>query len=536
MTRSLLINRMADRLPYGRGSALSRDREEAVTGIFQQAPGGTHKIASRLAVTAIVVCVVLLTACSVGPKYTRPVAPAPTAYKELGAPDADSTWKAAQPGDELSRGKWWERFHDPELNKLEEKLNISNQNIAGASANVQAARAMIREARAQYFPTVTANPGITNSRLSTAFGQNIGNTFTTFSLPFEASWEPDLWGRVRNTVKANTFAAQASVADLENVRLSAQADLAADYYELRAQDALKQLLDSTASAYQEALGLTRALYRAGVGNDEAVAQAEAQWKVTQAQDTNLGVLRAQYEHAIALLAGQPASEFALPVEVLKTSPPSIPAGVPSELLERRPDIAAAERAVAQGNAQIGIAKTAFFPTITLSASAGLQSISFVKWLEWPSRIWSVGPGLAQTIFDAGLRKATVQQFQASYDQTVANYRQSVLTAFQEVEDNLAALRILSQVIEQQDSAIESAGRSLREAEVRYQAGIDPYLNVITAQTALLGDQQAAVQFRMQRMVASVQLIKALGGGWDSSQIPSEKELGAKTSEGSSVKP
>jgi len=469
--------------------------------------------------------VLLLAGCSIGPKYTRPSTPAVPAYKELGAANVvEGSWKPAQPSDQAARGKWWESFQDPQLNQLEEKLNISNQNIAAAAANVQAARAMIREARAQYFPTLTANPGITNSRLSTAFGQTIGATFTTYSLPLEASWEPDLWGRIRNTVKSNTFAAQASVADLENARLSAQAQLAADYYELRAQDAQKQVLDSTVSAYREALELTRDLYKAGLDNDEAIAQAESQLKATQAQDTNLGVLRAQYEHAIALLAGQPASTFSVPVEVLKASPPAIPVGIPSQLLERRPDIAAAERSVAQANAQIGIAQTAFFPTVTLSASAGLESLSIAKWFEWPSRIWSVGPSLAQTIFDAGLRRATVQQFQAAYDQTVANYRETVLTAFQQVEDNLAALRILTQVIEQQNSAIDSAGRNLREAEVRYKAGLDPYLNVITAQTTLLNDQQAVVSFRMQQMVAGVQLIEALGGGWDASQIPSGKEL------------
>jgi len=496
---------------------------------------GTYKITSQLAKINLVSAAVLLTACSIGPKYTKPSALVPPAYKEAGAPNVEGDWKPAQPRDDAARGKWWEGFNDAQLNQLEDKLNISNQNIAAAAANVQAARAMIREAHAQYFPAVTANPGITNSRLSTAFGQTIGANFTTYSLPLDVSWEPDLWGRIRNTVKANTFAAQASVADLENVRLSAQADLAADYYELRAQDALKQLLDSTVRAYQEALGLTRDLYRAGVGNDEAVAQAEAQLKATEAQDTNLGVLRAQYEHAIALLAGQPASTFEVSVAPLEASPPSISLGIPSELLERRPDIAAAERAVAQANALIGIAKTAFFPTITLSASAGLQSLSIAKWFEWPSRIWSVGPGLAQTIFDAGLRKATVQQYQASYDQTVANYRQSVLTAFQQVEDNLAALRILTEVIEEQDSATESAARSLKEAEARYNAGIDPYLNVLNAQTALFADQQAAVNFRMQRMVASVQLIKALGGGWDASQIPSSKELGAKIPDGANAR-
>ena len=273
------------------------------------------------------------------------------------------------------------------------------------------------------------------------------------------------------------------------------------------------------SADQEALELTRNLCQAGLSNDEALAQAESQLQATQAQDTNLGVLRAQYEHAIAVLAGQPASAFSLPLaETSRLAPPSIPIGVPSQLLERRPDIAEAERAVAQANAQIGLAKSAFFPALTLSAQAGFQSLSVVDWLAWPSRVWSVGPSLAQTIFDAGLRRATVQQYQATYDQTVANYRQTVLTAFQQVEDNLAALRILSQAIEQQDSATESAARSLREAEARYKGGLDPYLNVIAAQTALLNSQQTAVNFRAQQMVAGVQLIKALGGGWNANAL------------------
>lgn len=463
---------------------------------------------------------VLLAGCNIGPKYVKPSVPAVPAYKELGATNVVvGEWKPAEPGDRASRGKWWESFQDSELNRLEDKLNVSNQNIAAAAANVQAARALIRQARAQYFPTVSANPGISNSRISNAFGQSVGVNYNLYTLPLEASWEPDLWGRVRKTVESNTFAAQSAAADLENVRLSAQSDLATDYYELRAQDALKQVLDSTVAAYTETLALTRDLYRAGLDSDEAVAQAESQWKATQAQDTNVGVLRAQYEHAIAVLAGDPASTFSIPARVVRANPPAIPLGLPSQLLERRPDIAAAERLVAQANAQIGIAKTAYYPNITLSGDVGFESVAIAKWLAWPSRIWSVGPGLAETIFDAGLRRATIQQYRANYDQTVANYRQTVLTAFQQVEDNLAALRILAQVIDQQNEAIDAAGRNLAEAEVRYKAGLDPYLNVIVAQTALLNDQQAVVNFREQQMVASVQLVKAVGGGWDLSQLP-----------------
>jgi len=468
----------------------------------------------------------LLAGCDFAPKYTRPSTPVVPSYKELGTPAADGEWKAAQPADESARGKWWESFRDPRLNALEEKLNISNQNIAAAAANVQASRALIQEARAQYFPALSANPAITNSHLSTAFGQTFSATFNTYALPLEASWEPDLWGRVRNSVRASRFAAEASVADLENVRLSAQADLAADYYELRGQDALKQVLDSTVAAYRETLELTLDVYKAGLGNDEAVAQAEAQLKAAQAQDTNLGVLRAQYEHAIALLTGQPASTFELAVAPLAEGPPAIPAGVPSELLERRPDIAAAERAVAQANAEIGIARAAFYPSITLSAAAGFQTVSAARWLEWPSRVWSVGPSLAQSIFDAGLRRATVQQYVAIYDQTVANYRETVLSAFQQVEDDLAALRILSQAIEQENEAIDAAGRNLEEAGVRYKAGVDPYLNVLVAQTNLLNAQQAAVSFRVERLVAGVHLIKALGGGWDLSLLTAAGSPGA----------
>ncbi len=488
--------------------------------------------------TASLVSLLLLTACVVGPRYARPPVQTPPAYKELPQRDdqTQSEWKIAEPNDGTIRGKWWEMFDDPKLNELEEKAASSNQNIAAAAANFLAARALVRQARSQYFPTVSTNPNMAYTRTSPGqlgglVGSSSGITlkpYSDYSLPFDASWEPDFWGRIRNTVRGNVYAAQASAADLENVRLSEQAELAADYYELRAQDSLIQLLASTVVAYQETFDLTRSQYRAGLGSDEAVAQAEAQLKAAQAQETALGVQRAQYEHAIAVLIGQPASTFSLPAQALEAKPPAIPTGVPSELLERRPDIAMSERAVAQANAQIGVAKAAYFPTVLLSGSAGFGNTSLSSWLTWPSRFWSVGPSIAETIFDAGLRRATVQQYRANYDMTVANYRETVLTAFQQVEDNLASLRILSQAIGQQDAAVEAAARSLREAMVRYGAGIDPYLNVITAQTTLLNDQQTAVNYRMQEMVASVQLIKALGGGWDATHIPSPKEVRAAT--------
>jgi NodT family efflux transporter outer membrane factor (OMF) lipoprotein len=474
----------------------------------------------------------LLGGCNVGPRYSKPPVQTPAAYKE------SDSWQVAQPKDDVLHGNWWELFGDPQLNALEQQVNVSNQNIAAAFASFLQARALVKEARAQYYPTLTTSPSVTRSRSSANLTQSgggvatagtaaagtssTGRTFTDYDLPFDASWTPDLWGRVRNTVTSNAAAAQASAADLENTRLTAQAELAVDYYQLRTQDSLKQLLDATVVAYQESLQLNQALYDTGIGADEAVAQAEVQLKSTQAQDTNLGIARAQYEHAIALLVGQPASSFSIPVEPLKAAPPAIPVGVPSQLLERRPDVAASERLMAQANAQIGIAKAAYYPTLTLSATGGFESSAISDWLTWPSRFWSVGPTLAETLFDAGLRRATVQQYQAAYDQTVATYRQTVLTAFQQVEDNLAALRILSIQVQQQDGAVNAAQRYLTTATDRYKLGLDPYLDVISAQTTLLSNQQTAATLRMQQLTDSVQLIEALGGGWDSAQIPSSQ--------------
>jgi NodT family efflux transporter outer membrane factor (OMF) lipoprotein len=453
---------------------------------------------------------------------------APETYKEVTPDDLKKMdgWKVAQPQDSALHGKWWEILGDTQLNTLEEQVNVSNQNVAAAFANFMAARALVREARAQYFPTVTAGASIIRQHQPSASTVTTsGTTYTDYSLPFDASWTPDLWGRVRNQVRANVANAQASAADLENTRLTAQAELAVDYFQLRGQDALKQLLDSTVVAYEESLKLTKALYETGIDSDESVAQAETQLEATRALDTNIGILRSQYEHAIALLAGQPASSFSIAIEPLKTPPPAIPFGVPSQLLERRPDIAASERLMAQANAQIGVAKAAYYPTVTLSASAGFQTANGASnWFKWSSRFWSMGPTIAETIYDGGLRRATVEQYRAQYDQTVANYRNTVLTAFQQVEDNLSSLRVLSQEIQEQDTAIQSAQRSLNLATDRYRLGIDPYLNVITAQTTLFSNQQTAVNLRIEQIVDSVQLIEALGGGWDSSTLPSSQQI------------
>ena len=485
----------------------------------------------------------LLSGCTVGPSYHPPAAATAASYKELVATDGDAAggWKLAQPNDAVIRDNWWELFDDPQLNALEQQVNVSNQNIAASFASFMEARALVKQARSQYFPTLTTSPSVTRGRQPVASASSsrtaagspvtsVNGLYTDYSLPFDASWTPDLWGRVRNTVKGNVAAAQASAADLQNTRLTAHAELAVDYYELRSQDALRQLLDATVLAYQESLELTQALYETGIDDDEAVAQAEVQLQSTQAQATNLGIARAQFEHAIALLVGQPASSFSIPVDVgpLKVAVPLVPIGVPSQLLERRPDIAANERLMAQANAQIGVATSAYYPTLTLGASAGFESSSLSNWLTWPNRFWSVGPTLSETLFDAGLRRATVQQYQAAYDQTVASYRQTVLTAFQQVEDNLAALRILSREIGQQDEAVASAQRLLAIATNRYQLGLDPYVDVISAQTALLSAQQTAVNLRLQQLTADVQLIEALGGGWNVSQMPTSKDIASRS--------
>ncbi|MEJ0006940.1 MAG: efflux transporter outer membrane subunit [Steroidobacteraceae bacterium] len=462
----------------------------------------------------------VMAGCTVGPPYHKPAVESPGAYRELTAAQFKDTdgWKVAAPQDAALRDNWWELFGDPRLNALEDQVQHSNQNVAGAYAAFMQARALVRQAQSQYWPTLSVGASATRSRQP---GAGTGNEF---SLPFDASWTPDLWGRVRNQVKGNIAAAQSSAADLANVQLTAQAEVAVDYFQLRSQDALIALAAVTVKAYSESLEVTRAQFETGIGSEEAVAQAQVQLQTTQAQATNLGIARAQYEHALAVLVGQPASTFTVPVLQSNVRPPAVPLGVPSQLLERRPDVAADERLMAQANAQIGVADAAYFPSLTLSASAGFQSTSATNWLTWPARFFSVGPSISETIFDGGLRSATVAQYRAAYDQSVATYRQTVLTAFQQVEDNLASLRILSQEIGQQDQAVISAQRYVTLATDRYKLGLDPYLDVITAQTALFSNQQTNVNLRMQQLTASVQLIEALGGGWDASRLPTSADI------------
>lgn len=485
---------------------------------------------ARIGATAL--CgILMLQGCVLGPNYNRPSAPAPATFKEMTPDDMQKlAWKVAEPKDANLHGNWWEIFGDQELNSLVEQVDISNQNVAAAFANFMAARAVVRQARSQYFPTVTVGLGLTAANSSVTSGSFVSGSsgsdqsFTVYSFPFDASWTPDLWGRVSNTVRSDVAAAQTSEADLENTRLTAQAEVAVDYFELRSQDSLKELLDSTVVAFERFLKFTKAQYETGIDSDEAVAQAETQLETTRAQDTGVGVQRAQFEHAIALLVGQPASNFSIAVEALKTRPPAIPFGLPSQLLERRPDIAAAERKMAQANAQIGVARAAYFPTLTLSAAAGFQSLDPSSWFTWPSRIWALGPTLSDPIFDAGLRRATVDQTWALYYQSVATYRNTVLTAFQQLEDNLSSLRILALEIQQLDDAVKAAQWNLAVATDRYRLGVDPYLNVITAQTTLLSTQQTVVSLREQQMVASVQLVEALGGGWDANELPTPQQI------------
>jgi len=459
----------------------------------------------------------LLVGCSVGPRYARPSAPESPQFKEL-----PPSWKTAQPNDHLAKGKWWEVFQDPQLNQLEEQINISNQTLKAAQAQFEQARALVRVNRAGYYPTITAGVGASRNRVSTARpnGQFTStNPFTDLTLPVDLSYEVDVWGRVRHTVQAARANAQATAADLETVSLSVHAELAADYFQLRTFDADAQLLDSTVASYTRALELTQSRYGGGVASQVDVAQAQTQLETTRALAIDVRVARAQFEHAIAVLVGQAPAKFSLAFMPLGAVPPAVPTGLPSELLERRPDIAAQERRMAVANEEIGIATAAFYPTISLTATGGFEGNSISNWFVGPGGFVSAGASAVETIFDAGRRRAVSDQAKSAYDESVANYRQTVLTAFQEVEDNLAAIRLLEDESRTQQGAVDAAERSLALSNNRYKGGVANYLEVTTAQTFALADERTAVQIAGRRMTASVQLIKALGGGWDTSSLP-----------------
>jgi NodT family efflux transporter outer membrane factor (OMF) lipoprotein len=470
----------------------------------------------------------LLCACNPAPKYARPPAQTPSAYKEA-TPDKDGQtgWKLAQPGDATLRGKWWEIYNDPQLNALEEQVAVNNQSLKAAEANFRAARAQVVIARSSLYPTIGAAPAYTNSRVSGTIARITSSTNNEYSLPVDVSYTPDFWHRIRNQIKEEAYLAQASAADIATALLTTQADLATDYFELRATDMERKILDDTMQNYRQNVDLTTTLYKTGINSEQDLVQAQNQLDTATAQATDLGVARAEYEHAIATLIGKPPSELTIAVATFNPTPPQIPVGVPSTLLERRPDIAALERTIAAQNAAIGVARAAYYPTLTLSVSGGLESYSFLHWFSAPSRFWSLGPSLSQTLFDGGSRRGQNQAAIAQYDAAVANYRQTVLTSFQAVEDQLSTLRILTQEIGEDQTAINSSQRYLDLALIRFKAGVDSYLNVITAQNSLLTNRESQVAAELRRYTSSVSLVMALGGGWDPNSLPSEKDLAAK---------
>ena len=471
----------------------------------------------RLAV-AVAALAIALAGCDVGPDYQRPAAAVPAAYKEAG-------WQKARPADATPRGAWWVVFRDPALDGLEPQVEVSNQTLKSAEAKFREAEAIVAQARAGYFPTADINASATRSGAGGGGSRGgSGGVSNAFSITAGASWIPDLWGKVRRTVESNVASAEASAGDVANAKLAAQGQLAGDYMQLRVADALKRLLDSAVEAYGESLRIAQNQYNAGIASAADVAQARTQLQSTTAQSVAVGILRAQLEHAIAVLIGKPPAELTIAPVATVPALPEIPAGLPSTLLERRPDIAAAERRMAAANAQIGVAETAFFPDVSLSANAGTAAATLAKLMSASSAIWSLGSTLAETVFDAGARQALVEEARATYDAAVADYRQSVLNGFQQVEDQLAALRILAEQAAAEDSALASAREAERIVLNQYKAGTVAYTSVVVAQTAALSNAEAALNVQQSRLVAAVALIEALGGGWDAAQLPGRERI------------
>ena len=475
------------------------------------------------ALFAIWVAILQLIGCAVGPKYKTPTAPVPPAYKE------NANWKVAQPSENKLGGKWWEIFDDPQLNALQEQVNVSNQNLKVAFAQYQEARAALRYTRADYYPSLTAGPTVSRQKYSANRPASLarGITFNDFVFPVYLNYQVNAFGRISKNVESYREQAQASAADLAVVNLTMHADLAVDYFAARTLDAEERLLADTVAQYQRALQLNTDRYDGGLASEVDVEQAKTVLETTRAQLVDVGVARAQYEHAVAVLVGKPPAEFTLAPLPLTTPPPPIPVGVPSELLERRPDIAATERLVASANAQVGLAQVAYYPLVNIVASGGFESGTITTLFQGPSALWSVGAAVAYTIFDAGKRRAANDQAKGAYDATVATYRQTVLTSFQQVEDNLAALRILEDEAGIQATAVQAAERSLDLSNTRYEGGVTSYLEVITAQNAALSDEVTAVNILGRRMTTAVLLIEALGGGWYRSELPQRPECCGK---------
>jgi len=475
--------------------------------------------------TALLTLVLISTGCAVGPNYKRPSAVAPPAFKEqppVNFKEAEAAgWKQSQPGDAYSKGRWWELYNDAALNALEEQVSVSNQNVLQAEAQYRQAKAALSVARSALSPTVATAPASTFAGGATPAGSSSGGSGSrkSFTLPINVSWEPDLWGNIRRGVTASAANAQSLAANVGNARLLYQAEVARDYFGLHGNDGEAELLTHIEASYKEYVALTATRVSSGVASDLDVAQAETQLYAIQAQLMDLGVERAAFEHAIAILIGKAPADLTIPPVTLNTSPPPVPLGLPSELLERRPDIASAERQVAAANEQIGIATAAFYPNLSLTGGGGVESSSLAKWFTLPSRFWSVGAQLAETLFDAGRRRGVVAEQQAAYDATVAAYRETVLTAMQQVEDNLAALRILAREADKVQQTIQAASRALDISSAQYRAGTADYLTVITSQATLLNADVTAITLLTRRLSASVLLIEGLGGGWNASQFP-----------------
>jgi NodT family efflux transporter outer membrane factor (OMF) lipoprotein len=480
----------------------------------------------KLAGAAVLGALLVSSGCMVGPNYKRPPAPVPLAFKER-PPDG---WKEAQPNDAELKGKWWEIYNDPKLNELEEQVNISNQNVLAAEAQYRAARAEVQIARSARFPTLTAGPTLSVAQGTGGVSANqvaaAGGTHTNYQIPFDVSYQVDLWGSIRRNIRATAETAQATEAQLENAKLTYQADLAQDYFQLHGTDGDVALLQSTVDSYTGFLKLTQARHDSGIASGADVAQAETQLDSAKEQLIDLGVARAQFEHAIAILVGKPPAELSIPPQTIKAEPPQVPVAMPSTLLERRPDIATSERQMASLNEQIGIADAAYYPSLTISGGAGLASSSFVSLFSWAARFWTAGATLSQTLYDAGKRRGQVNLAKADFDAGMASYRQTVLTAFQQVEDELAALRILEQETGATNETVKAAQTALDITVAQYKAGTATYLQVETQQTALFSEQKALVDLLTRRMVSSVLLVEALGGGWNTSQLPEVSALSA----------